>query len=639
MKYHKLLAKQIKKFLKREDNSHMLRGLESFLEDISSTYHLNDKDRDRVARALDLTSKELNDSYKKAQEQIVQMQISHDEQKELLKTIQSVLQASNEGLLLTDVNNKIIFLNDTFLEMFDISFDDINTGDYEFIRAVIKDKVQEPNKFIELLRKSTQDPAFETAIILNFKDGRVVEVRSINRVLDGELLGRMWNFEDITESRYIENTSSYRAYHDALTNMPNRYLLFDKIRQLLNKQKVSKDFFALFYIDLDGFKFVNDTLGHGVGDAVLIELANRIQEIVDNKGMVARYGGDEFLAIVESYNDIQELEQIAEDVLEAISMPYYVDTLELFLSASIGIAVAPENGDDVDTLIKSSDLAMSYAKSDAKNCYKFFELDMERESSKELFLKAEINHALQNKEFSLFYQPKIDMKTQKIIGAEALIRWFKADNTMIPPNDFIGVAERCGLIIPISEWVFEEATRQISQWSDLISDDFVLSVNVSALHLKYPNIVEQLKSVLDQYNIRPNQIELEITESVVIDSPQHTIKKLEELRDHGFSLAIDDFGTGYSSFNYLKMLPINQLKIDRSFITEIETSSKDLSLVEGIVDIAHALDLTVVTEGIETEKSHDLLESIGCDTGQGYLYGRPVSASEFEQLLINPVRV
>ena len=589
----------------------------------------------QAQQSLQQTADTLQQRNEELKQQLEAAATSHSQQEQLFSLINATLQTAKDGIILMDEDDSPVLFNQRAAEFLDTSQGFIGCADSSDLLELLQNNSYNAEVFEQQLAAIQIQASASTSGTLELLNGVVLEVYSQARMHDDEVIGRVWNFHDITELRNNEREIRYRAFHDPLTELPNRHLFSDRILTALSRQQRTSAMLALLFIDLDGFKYVNDSLGHEVGDLILQEVAKRLKIVVREQDTVARHGGDEFLVLLENVANRAQLSEVAERILHTLSQPFSSNGQDIFMSASIGVSLAPQDGVEPEFLIRNADMAMYQAKKEGRNNYQFFRPYMMEHSSRQLLLQSQLSQALQNNEFRLYYQPKICLETGIIVGAEALIRWQKDNGDIIAPGEFIETAEQCGLIIPISEWVLQAACAQLQQWNNLVTENFVLSINLSAIHFKQKSIVSDIMSSLEQHNIAPHSFELELTESIVIDNPAKSIATLNELRDSGIKLSIDDFGTGYSSFNYLKELPITAIKIDKSFIENIDVFSRDLALVKSIIDIAHILELEVVAEGIETTKMQNLLKQANCDTAQGYLYSRPVPPEQFSELLSN----
>jgi diguanylate cyclase (GGDEF)-like protein/PAS domain S-box-containing protein len=438
--------------------------------------------------------------------------------------------------------------------------------------------------------------------------------------------------KDITDKKNITDRIEYLATHDNLTKLPNRVMFSELLSSATKLAARYKDrAFAVLFIDLDRFKLVNDTYGHHIGDALLVRVAERLKVPLRNSDVVARLGGDEFVILLHELVEKDQISRIANSLLKSFIEPIIVDDRECRVTISIGISVYGTDAIDEETLMKHADVAMYVAKDKGKNNFQFYSRSIHLRTKARIDLEVNLGSALKKNELYLFYQPKLDIHTGKIAGAEALLRWKNPQLGKISPADFIPVAEENGLIIPIGEWVFINGCQQSRAWYDLSSDPFCLSINLSARQFNDPNLIETIKKTLKLHQLAPHQLELEITESTVINNPRHAINILNELKQIGLKISLDDFGTGYSSLGQLKHYPIDTLKIDRSFIKEIPFDNDDKALTKAIITMGKTLGMTVVAEGVETVEQLDFLHEHGCDQIQGFYFQKPLPANEFDQ--------
>jgi diguanylate cyclase (GGDEF)-like protein len=423
------------------------------------------------------------------------------------------------------------------------------------------------------------------------------------------------------------------ATHDALTELPNRLLLADRMAQAIAQAERHHMRFAILVVDLDRFKSINDSLGHLAGDTMLKEVAQRLAIVLRKADTLARLGGDEFVLILNEIPRAQDIESIASRVLEDMARPVKLTDLELHTSASIGISIYPDDGTSAETLLQHADAAMYHAKKSGRNAYQFFAPAMNAFARERLQLENGLRRALANQEFVLHYQPKVDVRSGRIDSAEALIRWRHPTRGLTMPMDFIPLAEESGLIIPIGEWVLREACRQAYAWQAAGMRPLRVAVNLSAQQFKQKNLADVVSTTLSAARLEPHYLELELTESAVMDDPERSIEILRRLSDLGVRISVDDFGTGYSSLSYLRRLPLDKLKIDSAFIREVATSSDDAAIVRAIVSLAHSLHLKVIAEGVETPDQLGFLRDLGCDQYQGYHYSAPVPNNVFVAML------
>ena len=425
--------------------------------------------------------------------------------------------------------------------------------------------------------------------------------------------------------------SEYQALHDDLTKLPNRVLLHDRIHQSILGVEREKSLVAVMLMDLDRFKEVNDTLGHHSGDLLLQQIGPRLRSILRESDTIARLGGDEFAILLPNVLDRPAAVQVADKIKRALDLPFEIQGLKLNIEASIGIAFAPDHGRDVDTLIQRADVAMYVSKGSGSG-YAIYTTEQDRHSPNRLLLVGQVRQAIEDQEISLYYQPKANLITGQIKGVEALVRWNHPERGLLSPDEFIPMTENTGLIEPLTIYLIETAVRQCRVWRDA-GVDLVVSVNVSARSLLDHELPEQVSDLLQRWNIPPGSLRLEITESTIMEDPVRAMAVLDRLHEKGIGLALDDFGTGYSSLSYLKRLPVDELKIDKSFVTNMHIDDDDAVIVRSTIDLGRNLGLEVVAEGVETKEHWDQLTELGCDTAQGYYLSRPISAGEFMQWL------
>jgi diguanylate cyclase (GGDEF)-like protein len=441
-------------------------------------------------------------------------------------------------------------------------------------------------------------------------------------------------FSSITERKKLENELHQLAFFDKLTGLPNRRLFLDRLNQLIRFSHLNQQSFALFFMDLDNFKYINDSLGHEAGDKLLIQIAQKLKEIFRTSDMVARLGGDEFTIIIENTKeaDKQGVTHLAEKLIQQLSnSPVIINGRQFTVNASIGIAKFPENGSDSDVLLRHADTAMYSAKKSGRNRYALFNEEMNRDLREHIEMEGALKEAIRSKnQLQLYYQPIVDLKTRELVGVEALARWKHPSKGFIPPLEFITQAEQSDLIIELSNRLLKIAFEQAQSWSVHPNAPY-LSVNISVKQFAKDDFVDHMLGLITDYKVDPKRILLEFTESVMLDSTNETFTKFEKLKKIGFNIAIDDFGTGYSSMSYIHKLPIDILKIDRTFVMDITKNEKTQAIVSAITKLSSSLGIKTVGEGIEQEGDADLLKSFDCDYGQGYLFDRPLTVTDFEK--------
>jgi diguanylate cyclase (GGDEF)-like protein len=437
----------------------------------------------------------------------------------------------------------------------------------------------------------------------------------------------------VTQAQAVSAKMSHLARHDYLTDLPNRLLLNDRISQAISAAQRHQQKLAVLCIDLDRFKHVNDSLGQKVGDKLLLSVAGRMVAIVESSDTVSRQGGDEFVILLTSIAQVEDAALIAQKILTVIGMPHQLEEHSLEITASAGIGIYPDDGSDAESLIKSADIAMLNAKNNGRNNYQFFKPSMNEHAQERQSLESGLRHALDQREFELHYQGKIDLVTETLTGAEALIRWHQPGREVALPKDFIPIAEQSGYIVPIGRWVLREACLQKRAWLDAKLAPIPIAINISAVELRSKQFVEHVRAILEETGLQASYLEFELTETALMQDPQSTIEVLRELKDMGIKLTLDDFGTGYSSLSYLRRFPIDALKIDRSFVQGLCTNADDAKIVSAVINLGRSFHLQVIAEGVETRAQFIALQGQSCAEGQGYYFQMPVAANEFAKLL------
>ena len=470
------------------------------------------------------------------------------------------------------------------------------------------------------------------------KDGRTILCEWYNTPLvdqDGKVIGIASLVDDITERKMSEDMIWKQANYDTLTGLPNRNMFHDRLAQEILRADRDKRSLALLLVDLDQFKEVNDTLGHDTGDLLLQEVGRRISACVRHSDTVARLGGDEFAIILHELHDNNNIEDVAQKIINKLEDAFQLGDEVVHISGSTGITLYPTDASDIDTLLKNADQAMYAAKNNGRNCFSYFTQSLQDAAQARRRLKNDLRGAMNNKQLEVYYQPIIDLKTGLITKAEALLRWHHHDYGHISPLDFIPLAEETGLIHTIGDWVLKQSTAKARHWSNHFSAEFQISVNLSPLQFKLDNrlFISRWEDYLQKTGLSGQNVVVEITEGLLLDAEPDVIDKLLWLRDTGIQVAIDDFGTGYSSLSYLKLFDIDYLKIDKSFVDNLEGNANDITLCDAIILMAHTLGLKVIAEGVETVEQKNILADAGCDFAQGYLFSRPVPADEFEEIL------
>jgi diguanylate cyclase (GGDEF)-like protein/PAS domain S-box-containing protein len=450
---------------------------------------------------------------------------------------------------------------------------------------------------------------------------------------EGKASGAVIVFRDVSEVRAMTRQMSHSAQHDFLTGLPNRMLVSDRLRQAIALAHRRSTKLALLFLDLDGFKHINDSLGHLIGDKLLKSIAARLVHCVRASDTVSRQGGDEFVVLLAEVKQSSDVAITAKKILQAVAEPHSIDQHDLHVTTSIGLSVYPDDGLDAETLIKNADTAMYQAKENGRQNYQFFKPAMNVRAVERQSIEESLRRALDRRELTVHYQPKIDLNTGEITGAEALVRWNHPEHGAIPPGKFIPVAEDCGLILPIGNWVLHEACRQVRTWADAGLPLASIAVNISAIEFRHEHFLDGVFTILQDTGLNPRRLELELTETVLMKRAESTESVLKNLRAAGVHLAVDDFGTGYSSLSYLRKFPVDSLKIDQSFIRQITATPDDTAIIAAVIGMGRSLNLRVIAEGVETQAELEFLQAHQCDEAQGYYFSRPLPAQEFARLL------
>ncbi|AHF07084.1 diguanylate cyclase [Desulfitobacterium metallireducens DSM 15288] len=551
---------------------------------------------------------------------------------EEMRMAAKIFENTLEGVLVTDFRGNIVFTNQSFEEITGYKTEEVlgknpsilSSGrhDPEFYRKLWKSLVEKGEWQGEIWnRRKTGEiyPEWLTLTAIQDERGKTVQYAAI--------------LSDLTSRKQNEERVKHLAYHDALTDLPNRYLFLDRLKTALAHAARHENTLAVLFLDLDRFKDVNDTLGHAAGDQLLQEVGKRITTCIREEDTVARMGGDEFTVLLPDIQ-IEDAKDVARRILNVFRKPFVLEEQELYISSSIGIAIASDKVLDAQTILRHADLAMYKAKENGKNRYWIYEMNMSIQAQNRLTLEQRLRKALERDEFVLYYQPQVDVTKGKILGMEALIRWKHPEEGLIPPMKFIPIAEETGLILPIGEWVLRTAIAQNITWQKEGFPALRIAVNLSARQFEQENLVEQISKILDEEGMEGRWLELEITESVAMQDIELTSRVLKQLKELGIHIAIDDFGVGYSSLSYLKRFPIDTLKVDQSFIRDgLSQDSENGVIVSSILELARDLNYSAIAEGVETEAQLEFLKTKACAGIQGFLISRPLPARDMTTLL------
>ena len=548
-----------------------------------------------------------------------------------LEQAATVFEYSKEGIMVTDANNKIVSVNRSFVEITGYAAEEVIGQDPKILSSGLQSREFYEGMWAAVLETGS----WQGEIWDRRKNGEVYpEALTIIRVknVDGVFINHLAIFSDISERKIAQERIQQLAHYDVLTGLPNRVLFSDRLEQAIISAQRNHTKIALLFLDIDRFKQINDTLGHGAGDLMLQNVGQRLLSCVREQDTVSRQGGDEFIVVL-SDAGIAGAELVAQKILQSIIQPYSIEGHDLRITASVGIAVYPDHAQDSESLIRFADVAMYQAKENGRNCYLSFHPDMNESSYERLKLENALRGALERDELRVYYQAQVNLQNGSVIGCEALVRWLHPELGMIYPDKFIPLAEETGLIVSINHWVLEQAIKQCRAWRDAGFETLTMSVNLSAMQFRQHNLLQQVRDLLYKYDLPPGVLDLELTEGILMQGVERTLATLHELSAMGVILSLDDFGTGYSSLSYLKRFPIQQLKIDQSFVRDVISDASDATMVRTIILMAHSLKLDVIAEGVETQEQAAFLMQCGCERAQGYHFSPPVTAQDFEKLL------
>jgi diguanylate cyclase (GGDEF)-like protein/PAS domain S-box-containing protein len=549
-----------------------------------------------------------------------------------------VFEASSESIMIMDPDHRILSVNRAFCRSTLYEFHEVLGEMPDFL---LSDK-QTPDFFKNFWNVVDGRGAYQGEIWIRRRNGDVYPawlVVSVVRDSLGEISHYIGISLDISDRKQSEQRIQFLAQHDALTGLPNRALCMERLSICMHQSQRTGQKLGVLFIDLDRFKTINDSLGHHVGDGLLRSISQRLLDVVRGGDTVCRLGGDEFVVVLNGVADANEISHIIEKrLIPSINQPHQIENTELHVSCSVGIALYPDDGREIDELMRHADAAMYQAKANGRNMAHFFTPDLNARAQERMVLETSLRYALERGELCLHYQPRVDAKTRRLLGVEGLLRWNHPEIGLVPPGHFIPIAEDAGLIVPIGAWVVEEACRQFAQWREAGMGEICISINLSAVQLRKANLLETLKTSLARHNVPPHMLELELTETILMDSVESTLEQLMSFKQLGVQLSIDDFGTGYSSLNYLKRFPIDKLKIDRSFVHAMLEDTAALAITKVIIGLGHTLGLKVVAEGVEQEDEARALRAAQCDELQGFLFARPIPAEELTAWLARSER-
>lgn len=552
--------------------------------------------------------------------------------KAALSLIKATLESTTDGILVVDKKGQAVSFNQQFLTMWGISNNLAKKGHDKYLLNYAGKQLQNAEAFFRKVKELYKHPEAESFDELYFKDGKIFERYSRPQRIENKVIGRVWSFRDVTARRQLEKQLTQQATHDSLTQLPNRNLLMDRIQQAIDSAKHSKSFLAILFIGLDKFKRINDSFGHSIGDTLLQQTAKNLSAHTRNRDTLARFSDDEFVAVISDLKQEADGIFLVQRYMNLISKKYKIENHNFTMSGSIGISIFPKDGKEPELLLRNANAAMASAKLKGGNQFQFYTEQLNTQMVERMELENELRNALEKNEFILHYQPFIDLKNGEVKGVEALVRWKHPTKGFISPQQFIPIAEETDLILPLGKWILEAACNQLKQWQDK-NLNIRIAVNLSAKQFKQPGLEKLLKNFLQELQLPPEGLELELTESITLENSRKTIAKLAAIADLGISLSIDDFGTGYSNLSYLKRFPIQALKIDQAFVTDIDSNQDNAAIVKAIISMAKSLQLKVIAEGIKTNTQLQFLKQNHCDEGQGFYFSKPLDPQECEKIL------
>jgi diguanylate cyclase (GGDEF)-like protein len=566
----------------------------------------------------------------------MRLQSANTELASSVSLLRATLESAADGILVMNNQGQITHANQKLLDLLRPSIPITSPGASPKLLAHLQAFVENPAGPWQKLLYPVQTETAGEWIALELPDGRLFECYGQIQYLEQIVMGCVWSIRDVTEHRRTSELIQYQAHHDALTGLYNRTQFMSVVDTLLQTAQPSRQY-AVLFLDLDRFKMVNDTLGHSLGDCLLQQVVQRLQGCCRAEDIISRWGGDEFTIVTSRIRDHQDAAVIAQRILESFQLNFEVDGHSIRTTVSIGIALYPEDGKTVETLLKHADVALYKAKESGKNTYCYYTADLSARTHERLRIETALYQSLEAGDFFLNYQPQVDVDTGEITHVEALVRWNHPTLGFIPPNVFIEIAEQNGLIIPLGNWIFKTALMQLHQWHSQGFSAVKLGINLSPCQLQYPDLLPTLKQLLAETGIAPQSLELEVTETSMVQNFEAARSLLIQLRELGISIALDDFGTGYASLSYLQKLPFNTLKIDRSFVSpypsQPQLPPQSHAIIEAVLAMGRGLEMRVIAEGVETEIQQQQLRALGCRYMQGYHFSRPLLAEQISVLL------
>ena len=586
---HKLLLRQLKRNPRDEL---FISENDALLNSISDAYTQHDQSVKMLERSLYLISNELNDRNQTLKDQLAMMKQVQDKLEHSIGLLNATVNSTGEILFVYGLNGELMSFNtmgQDFIDELGFTLE----SHWEDLLGIFKDK----NHMLSIIDNLNRDPFQYLSGTIELLDKRFFDFRSLPQIQDDQIYGRVWCFRDVTTQKQYEATIEYHAFHDSLTGLPNRALLLDRISHSIATSKREHKKLAVLFLDLDDFKKINDTEGHDAGDLLLKEVVRRLQTRLREFDTLSRQGGDEFIIVLEKIESEMTIKQVCQDLLALIKQPFTIGSRQFVVTSSIGISLFPNDDDNANALIRKADLAMYESKSLGKNSFHFYSQALEKEALTQLAIEQELRKTIEDNALHLVYQPKVDLRTMKIVSVEALCRWTQQDGTVVPPDVFITIAEQTGLIIDIGCVVISKACLQLATWRDAGITELAISINLSCIEFQNEALIAHLIDCLNHHQLEGKYLIIELTESIFMEDKFNVKDIMLRLNQYGITFALDDFGKGYSSFSYLQFLPLHYLKIDKAFLQYVESSSSSAAIAKTIIDIGHNLGLKVIAEG------------------------------------------
>lgn len=595
---------------------------------VSDAYELNEREINILERSLFITSNELNERNDLLKNQLNELSDTQQQLEHSISVLNATFDAIGEQVTVLDLKGNVVSANIMAREF----FERFNLDAYNYFSQIDK-VIKKGNKSADIIAQLKADSKQALSGEFESIDDKHYSYRSLPQLKNGQLIGRVFCIRDISVEKEHEEIIHFQAYHDALTGLANRQLFMDRLEHSLTLARRDDSMTAVLFLDLDNFKRVNDTEGHKGGDELLIKMVERINHRLREQDTLARIGGDEFVILVELVKSKNNIENLCEALLETISKEFIINGRPQYVSSSIGIALYPQDGITPDSLLSNADMAMYDAKNNGKNAYRFYHRKLEAHAREQMDIERELRKAINNQELEIYLQPKIGLDCNQILGAEVLMRWFTASGESIPPDLFIPIAESTGLIKKIGEFAISSAISLLEQWQLEGIAPLKLAVNLSIIEFQDEHFIDYIIESISNSSISGDQLIIELTESIFMENKEKMSKTMHKLKHYGVAFALDDFGKGYSSFSYLQLLPIDYLKIDKSFLQNVITDEQSAAIAKCIIDIGHNLDLAIIAEGIEDQETLDYVSKTHCEMAQGFFMYRPMPSDSFTKLI------